>query len=151
MPDGACTLGRWTADRARTAPEAVAIDDRGVALTYRELDERAERLAAAFRTAGYAIGDRVATITGNSADHVVLFFACAKAGLVLVPLSWRLSPRELSEQLEIADPVLISVQPAAPAHWPSSVPTASAKWNGMSGRSRARKSLRRSPKSWAAC
>ena len=110
MPDGPSTLGRWTADRARTAPDAIAIDDRGVVVTYRELDERSTRLAAAFRDAGYAIGDRVATITGNSADHVVLFFACAKAGLVLVPLSWRLSPRELAEQLDIAEPVLLLVE-----------------------------------------
>ncbi|GGI47832.1 fatty-acyl-CoA synthase [Agromyces flavus] len=110
MPDGPSTLGRWTADRARTAPDAVAIDDRGVVVTYRELDERAARLAESFRAAGYAIGDRVATITGNSADQVVLFFACAKAGLVLVPLSWRLSPRELAEQLEIAEPALLLVE-----------------------------------------
>lgn len=108
--DAPCTLGRWTADRARTAPDAVAIDDRGVVVTYRELDERATRLAASLRAAGYAVGDRIATITGNSADHVVLFFACAKAGLVLVPLSWRLSPRELAEQLETADPVLLLVE-----------------------------------------
>lgn len=110
MHDAPCTLGRWTADRARTAPDAVAIDDRGVVVTYRELDERATRLAASLRAAGYAVGDRIATITGNSADHVVLFFACAKAGLVLVPLSWRLSPRELAEQLETADPVLLLVE-----------------------------------------
>jgi fatty-acyl-CoA synthase len=108
--DAPCTLGRWTADRARTAPDAVAIDDRGVVVTYRELDERATRLAGSLRAAGYAVGDRIATITGNSADHVVLFFACAKAGLVLVPLSWRLSPRELAEQLETADPVLLLVE-----------------------------------------
>ncbi|GAA1944713.1 class I adenylate-forming enzyme family protein [Agromyces allii] len=110
MPDGLHTLGRWTGDRARATPERVAIDDRGVALTYRELDARAERLAGAFRDAGYAIGDRIATITGNSADHVVLFFACAKAGLVLVPLSWRLAPREIAEQLEIAGPALLLVE-----------------------------------------
>lgn len=110
MPDGPSTLGRWTADRARTAPDATAIDDRGVVVTYRELDERASGLAARFRAAGYAIGDRVATITGNSADHVVLFFACAKAGLVLVPLSWRLSPRELADQLEVAEPALLLVE-----------------------------------------
>ncbi|MFF2370224.1 class I adenylate-forming enzyme family protein [Agromyces sp. NPDC058110] len=110
MPDGLHTLGRWTRDRARATPERVAIDDRGVALTYRELDARAERLADAFRAAGYAIGDRIATITGNSADHVVLFFACAKAGLTLVPLSWRLAPRELAEQLEIAEPALLLVE-----------------------------------------
>lgn len=110
MPDGLHTLGRWTRDRALATPERIAIDDRGVVVTYRELDARAERLAEAFRAAGYAVGDRIATITGNSADHVVLFFACAKAGLVLVPLSWRLAPRELAEQLEIAEPALLLVE-----------------------------------------
>jgi fatty-acyl-CoA synthase len=110
MPDGLHTLGRWTRDRARATPDRIAIDDRGVVVTYRELDARAERLAAGFRAAGYGIGDRVATITGNSADHVVLFFACAKAGLVLVPLSWRLAPRELAAQLEIAEPALLLVE-----------------------------------------
>jgi fatty-acyl-CoA synthase len=110
MPDGLHTLGRWTRDRARATPERIAIDDRGVVLTYRELDARAERLAEGFRAAGYAIGDRIATITGNSSDHVVLFFACAKAGLVLVPLSWRLAPRELAAQLEIAEASLLLVE-----------------------------------------
>lgn len=110
MPDGLHTLGRWTRDRARATPERIAIDDRGVVVTYRELDARAERLAGALRAAGYVTGDRIATITGNSADHVVLFFACAKAGLALVPLSWRLAPRELAEQLEIAEPALLLVE-----------------------------------------
>ena len=104
------TLGRWTRDRARATPERVAVDDRGVTLRYRDLDDRAGDLAAAFRAAGYGIGDRVATITGNSSDHVVLFFACAQAGLVLVPLSWRLAPRELAAQLQLADPALLLVE-----------------------------------------
>nr|WP_243695426.1 AMP-binding protein [Agromyces protaetiae] len=110
MPDGLHTLGRWTSDRALSTPDRIAIDDRGVVLAYRDLDARAARLASAFREAGYRIGDRIATLTGNSADHVVLFFACAKAGLALVPLSWRLSPRELAEQLEIAEPALLLVE-----------------------------------------
>ena len=46
------------------------------------LERRASTLAAGFRAAGYRIGDRIATLTGNSSDHVVAFFACAKAGLV---------------------------------------------------------------------
>lgn len=108
--DGLHTLGRWTADRARATPERVAIDDRGVVLSYRDLDARADALAEALIAAGYGVGDRIATITGNSADHVVLFFACAKAGLVLVPLSWRLSPRELADQLDLADPALLLVE-----------------------------------------
>lgn len=108
--DGLHTLGRWTADRALATPGRVAVDDRGVVISYRELDGRAEELAVRLLGAGYGVGDRVATITGNSSDQVVLFFACAKSGLVLVPLSWRLSPHELSEQLRQADPALLLIE-----------------------------------------
>ncbi len=108
--DGLHTLGRWTRDRAVATPDRVAVDDRGVVITYRELDARATSLATALLDKGYGVGDRIATITGNSADHVVVFFACAKAGLVLVPLSWRLAPRELALQLEHADPALLLVE-----------------------------------------
>ena len=129
-PDGLHTLGRWTSDRARATPQRVAVDDRGVPLSYAELDRRARALAHRFRDAELGVGDRVATLTGNSADHVVVFFACAKAGLVLVPLSWRLSPRELAEQLEIAEPVLLlaedefqTLASSATAHVPRRIPT----------------------------
>ena len=104
------TLGRWPTDRAMATPDRAAIDDRGVVVTYRDLERRSALLASALLDAGYGNGDRVATLTGNSADHVVLFFACAKAGLVLVPLSWRLSPRELAAQLEQSDPALLLVE-----------------------------------------
>lgn len=110
MTDGLHTLGRWTRDRAVATPDRVAVDDRGVVLSYRELEARASDLATALLDQGYGVGDRIATITGNSADHVVVFFACAKAGLVLVPLSWRLSPRELALQIENADPALLLVE-----------------------------------------
>jgi fatty-acyl-CoA synthase len=107
---GLHTLGRWTTDRSLATPNRIAIDDRGLTLSYAELERRAANLASAFHTAGYVGGDRIATLTGNSSDHVVAFFACAKAGLVLVPLSWRLSPRELSAQLGLADPQLLLVE-----------------------------------------
>lgn len=108
---GLHTLGRWTTDRAASTPDRVAIDDRGVLLRYADLDRRAAALADAFASAGYRTGDRVATITGNSADHVVAFFACAKAGLVLVPLSWRLTTTELAEQLAHADVAVLLFEP----------------------------------------
>lgn len=101
------TLGRWPADRARIHPDRVAVVDRGVELSYRELDRRSALLAERLLAAGYRHGDRVATLTGNSADQVVLFFACARAGLVLVPLSWRLTPRELTAQLAVCDPAVL--------------------------------------------
>lgn len=104
------TLGRWTADRAVATPGRTAIVDAGVALTYRDFERRASGLAQKLIAAGYRPQERIATLSGNSADHAVLFFACAKAGLVLVPLSWRLRPREAAHQLDTADPVLLVVE-----------------------------------------
>src|SRR5690625_6405878 len=78
---GGHTLGRWTADHARLTPAKVAIDERGRRTTYAELDTRAATLAERLLRAGYRRGMRIATLTRNSTDHVVLFFACAKAGL----------------------------------------------------------------------
>jgi fatty-acyl-CoA synthase len=104
------TIGRWIRDRARTTPERVAIDHLGRTVTYEELDAASERLAGAFRARGLGRGDRVATLTGNSPEHVAVFFACAKAGLIIAPLSWRLAPAELAYQLEDAEPALFLVE-----------------------------------------
>ena len=109
---GALTLGRWVRDRARITPARVAIHSDAGAVTYGELDERSERLAAGLLASGLARGDRVGTLTANSAEHVVVFFACAKAGLMLVPLSWRLSPLEVAYQLDDAEPAVLFVEPA---------------------------------------
>jgi fatty-acyl-CoA synthase len=110
LQTGLHTLGRWTADRAVATPGRTAILDAGVALTYRDLEARATRLAERLRAAGFRPGERIATLCGNSSDHVVLFFACAKSGLILAPLSWRLRPAEVAVQLGTADPALLVVE-----------------------------------------
>lgn len=107
---GSFTLGRWTTDRAATEPARPAIVDRGVVVPYGELEARATALAHALGEAGHGRGARIATVTGSTADQVVLLFACAKAGATLVPLSWRLTAGELSAQLRIAAPSLLLVE-----------------------------------------
>jgi fatty-acyl-CoA synthase len=99
-------IDRVVRDRARTTPNRVAIEDGGRAWTYAELDARSDELAA-----GLGHGERIATLTANSAEHVALFFACAKAGAILLPLSWRLSAHELAFQLDDADPALLFATP----------------------------------------
>lgn len=106
-PDGLLTLGRWTTDRARIAGSNTAIIDRGVPCTYRQLEDRARSLAQRLTDAGYRRGDVIASLSGNSVDHVVLFFACAKAGLVLAPVSWRLTGSEIAEQLSLVRPAAL--------------------------------------------
>jgi fatty-acyl-CoA synthase len=108
---GLLTLDRWVCDRARTTPGRVAIDCAGVETTYAELEARSDRLAAGLVEAGLARGDRVATLTATSAEHVVAFFACAKAGLILMPLNTRLAEPELRFQLEDAEPAVLLHSP----------------------------------------
>jgi fatty-acyl-CoA synthase len=91
-------------------PDRVAIDQHDELTTYGRLDRRSDRLAAALLASGLRRGDLVATLTGNSTEHVVVFFACAKAGLALVPLSWRLAAPELAFQLDDAAPAVFIVE-----------------------------------------
>jgi fatty-acyl-CoA synthase len=104
------TLDRWLSDRARITPERVAIDYLDRTITYAELEELSKRFASMFASRGLRRGDRVATLTGNSPEHVAIFFACAKSGLILTPLSWRLAAPELAYQLEDAEPALFLVE-----------------------------------------
>ncbi|HEY2541969.1 MAG TPA: AMP-binding protein, partial [Gaiellaceae bacterium] len=111
MSDGGRhTLGRWLRDRARATPDRVAIDADGRLVTYGELDAGSDAWAAHFHGAGLRRGDRVATLTGNTPEHVQVFFACAKSGLVLVPLSWRLAAPELEYQLQDSEPSIVLVE-----------------------------------------
>jgi fatty-acyl-CoA synthase len=103
-------VGRWLSDRARNTPQRVAIDYDGRLVTYAELAAGADAFAAAFAESGLARGDRVATLTGNSPEHVMVLFACAQLGLILLPLSWRLTAPELQYQLDDAEPALFLVE-----------------------------------------
>ena len=107
---GRLVLGRWIRDRARTTPQRVAIEFGGRNVTYRQLDDHSEALAAGLLASGVEHGGRVATLTGNSPEHVEALFACAKAGFVLVPLSWRLSSAELAYQLDDCEPAVLLVE-----------------------------------------
>ncbi|MFE6229394.1 AMP-binding protein [Streptomyces sp. NPDC057854] len=71
---------------ARSTPEAPAVQHGGVRLTYRELHERAGRLADALTGAGVRPGDMVAMHLGRSVEWVVGMLGCLTAGGVCMPL-----------------------------------------------------------------
>jgi fatty-acyl-CoA synthase len=98
-------IDRFITERARVTPNRVAIEAADRAWTYAELDVRSDELAARLES-----GSRVSTLTGNSAEHVALLFACAKAGAILHPISWRLAPAEIAFQLDDAEPAVLLVE-----------------------------------------
>jgi len=93
------TVARALAQRATTDPEAVflVVDDRRI--TFGQVEEEAEALAAGLANLGIEPGDRVAVVLPGCAEFVVSLFAVAKLGGVLVPLDPRLSPSELRYML----------------------------------------------------
>lgn len=82
--------------------------------TYRELEEATSRAAAALLAQGLTKGDRVAAFGRNSDAYLLGFLACARAGLVHVPLNYNLTGYELEylvtqsgSSLVLADPDLV--------------------------------------------
>lgn len=68
----------------------------GVRLTFAELDAAVDRTAAALAAAGLAKGDRLALLSHNCHEFVVLSFATARLGVVLVPINFMLGPDEIA-------------------------------------------------------
>ena len=99
--------GDLLGERARLTPEKTALVyvPTGERLTYGELDARAVRLARVWREVlGIGKGDRFAILADNRIEFIDALFAAPKAGVVLVPLGTRLTPRELAGILEDARP-----------------------------------------------
>ena len=80
--------------RAREQGEAEFAVHGDRRLTYREAGAETNRLANALAAAGLQIGDRIGILSKNSIEYVLLYFAAAKAGVVPVPLNYRLAPDE---------------------------------------------------------
>ncbi|MFL6232757.1 MAG: class I adenylate-forming enzyme family protein [Thermoanaerobaculia bacterium] len=98
--------GDLLGERARLTPDRTALVyvPTGERFTYAELDARAARLARVWHALGIRKGDRVALLADSRVEYVDAFFAAAKAGVILVPLGTRLTPRELAGILEDAQP-----------------------------------------------
>jgi fatty-acyl-CoA synthase len=64
--------------------------------TYRDLDTESNRLANAIAGLGISRGERVALLSENRGESVVLHLACAKLGVTVVALNMRLHPDELA-------------------------------------------------------
>jgi acyl-CoA synthetase (AMP-forming)/AMP-acid ligase II len=80
--------------RAREQPEAAFAEQGARSLTYAEAAAETNRLANAFLASGLVAGDRVAVLAKNSMEYVLFYFAASKAGVVPVPLNYRLAPPE---------------------------------------------------------
>ena len=79
----------------------------GAGLSWAELDRRVDKLGNAFLDAGLRNGDRVAILLANCSEYFEIYFACARTGLVAVPVNYRLTGPELEQVIGHAQPSLL--------------------------------------------
>ncbi len=93
----------------REAP-AVIQGDRTV--SFGELKERVDALAAGLSGVGIARGDRVCVLAQNDVAYLDLYGACARQGIVAYPINWRLTGPEVERVVERAQPAMMVVDAA---------------------------------------
>lgn len=81
--------------RALITPHRRALIYKGQEFTFRDLEDRTNRLSQALLRKGVNKGDRIALFMHNTNQFVEVFFACARVGAIVVPLNVRLAPPEL--------------------------------------------------------
>jgi 2-furoate---CoA ligase len=84
-------------------PNALAIVDGDVRLTYTQWYQRVSSLVASFGELGLSPGDRLVTLLQNRWEAATVHWACQLAGVVITPINWRAKPDELDYCLEDAE------------------------------------------------
>jgi long-chain acyl-CoA synthetase len=105
-------LGEAFHQAALRRPEKTALICGTDAVTYREMDRAVDALAHWFAQQGLERGDRVAIHSRNSIEAIELFFACFRAGLIAVPVNWRMKALEVAYVLDHCSARLCFTQPA---------------------------------------
>jgi long-chain acyl-CoA synthetase len=85
-----------------SAPDDVAVVSAEREISWRELEERSAGLAGAYLGLGLEPGDRVASLMPNRIWLIAHYLACFKAGLVVTPLNYRYTHREIDHALEVS-------------------------------------------------
>lgn len=83
-------LRHWAKER----PERLALREDDRVFNYAELEEQTAKIASMLLAEGLRKGDRIAWIGKNSDLYFSLFYGAARAGIVMVPIGWRLAPAE---------------------------------------------------------
>ncbi len=105
------SLAALVEDQVKRTPNAIAVVDGSEKLTYRELNDLANRLAQELRRHGAGPDEIVALFAGRSVFLVVALLAIIKSGAAYLPLDPLFPPRRLAYMLDDSKPrVLITEQ-----------------------------------------
>jgi acyl-CoA synthetase (AMP-forming)/AMP-acid ligase II len=88
---------------------ALTDEEVGKSLTWREFNDRVNRLANGLLEIGFKSGDGVGVYSRNCLEMLEIFFACAKIGGIFQPMNWRFRKEEVAYGLNDGKPSVIVV------------------------------------------
>jgi acyl-CoA synthetase (AMP-forming)/AMP-acid ligase II len=94
--DAMHTLADIVRRHGRTRADQIAMQFEGRTTTFGALDRQSSQAANALIAVGVKPGDRIGYLGKNSDHYFELWFAASKAGAIMVPIGWRLSPAEVA-------------------------------------------------------
>ena len=103
-------IGQIPAKIARLAPQRSAVIDvpNDRRISYGELDKRVRQLANGLvDSCALEKGQRVAVLSKNCIEFLEIYYACARVGLIVQPLNWRLGIAEMARILADGEPTVV--------------------------------------------
>ncbi|WP_374527561.1 fatty acid--CoA ligase [Novosphingobium sp.] len=89
----------WANDR----PDAISMEGDDLTFTCAGMEDATARVASALLAMGVRKGERIAWFGKNSVTYFTLFFGAARAGIVMVPVGWRLAEPEAAFIIDNAE------------------------------------------------
>src|SRR6201993_5570209 len=110
IPHQLLHFGDIIATNAYLSPDKVGTRDLTRSLTFREWNDRSCKLANALVGLGLEKGDRIAVLAYNCLEWMEIYGAVVKAGLVVVPINFRLVGSEVRYIVENSEAKAVIVQ-----------------------------------------
>ncbi|KAI1153760.1 enterobactin synthetase component F [Nemania diffusa] len=115
-------LAALFSSQVEATPDAVALEDGPVSLTYAQLDAHVDGLASRLRRRGVGRDSLVGVLMGRSADYVIACLAALRAGGAFLVLELAYPPGLLADVLEDARPTVVITHTAHVGQIKSDVP-----------------------------
>ena len=100
-------IGEWISKRAMVAPDKPFLTEKSKSYNNEQFNRRVNETAHALENLGIVKGMRIALLMSNSSEFLEIFFACARTGMIMVPLNFRLAVPELLYILRDSAPEML--------------------------------------------